>query len=122
LIFHFNQYRLFASNTLLCKKKTDSILESSSVSSYSSVLVGDQSIFVLYILRSPINFSSSNIGYFFAELNGLKFIGASLINYICLHKLSWSDNRILMVYCIASIGANISFAVSNTPWHIFVCK
>ena len=77
---------------------------------------------VLYILHPPINFSSANIGYMTAQFNGLKFIGASFINYVFLHKLGIPDIRILTIFPLAFIGFCLTLAFTTTAWEVFACK
>lgn len=77
---------------------------------------------VLYFLRPPINITPSFIGYWNAELNAAKFIGACIVNYVFLHKLKWTDVRLLVIYTVSLIGLSVCTAFTDTVWKVFVCK
>lgn len=87
-----------------------------------TVYVGFAGVALLYTLRPPINFTPTNIGYWTSELNATKFFGATLVNYFLLHKLKWTDIRVLIIYAASMIGLSISTAFSDTSWKIFVGK
>ena len=87
-----------------------------------TVYVGFAGVAVLFIIRPPTNFSPSSIGYWSAELNATKFIGATIVNYLFLHKLKWTDIRVLIIYTVSLMGLSISTAFSDTTWKVFVGK
>jgi len=83
---------------------------------------GYSAINVLYVLHAPLSFSSSFIGYLSAEVDGLIFLSALLLDYIFLHKLGWSDVKVLVIFCTSMIGFLISTALSDEVWKVFIGK
>lgn len=77
---------------------------------------------VLYVLHAPLNFPSSYIGFFAAEVDGLRFLSAVVLSYFFLHKLGWSDYTLMAVFCISMIGFLISIALSDVTWNVFACR
>eukprot|EP00111_Clytia_hemisphaerica_P018464 TCONS_00054640-protein len=84
------------------------------------MMAGSVSVLLLFILRPPISFSPANIGFFLAEAQAIKFIGSLFANYILIRVLGWTDNSILLIYGITSMGFYLSLAFSSTTWHIYL--
>ena len=87
-----------------------------------TVFTGINSITVFYVLHQPLNFRPSQIGYLFTEVNAMKFIGASLVNFILIHKMKWNDYSIIMMASLMYGGFTLSLALAQKEWHIYLGK
>ena len=85
-------------------------------------MAGSVSVLILFILRPPISFSPADIGFFLAEAQALKFMGSLIANYLLIRILGWTDNSILLIYGIMSIGFYLSLAFASTTWHVYLRK
>ena len=82
--------------------------------------VGD--ITVLYSKHSPLNFSPSLIGYFFAEFLFLKGVGVVLGIPLLTKVLKWSDFSIAIFGAFIATGFYLFIGFSSKIWMMFVGK
>ncbi|XP_020603497.1 solute carrier family 46 member 3-like [Orbicella faveolata] len=80
--------------------------------------VGD--ITVLYSKHSPLNFSPSLIGYFFAEFLFLKGVGVVLGIPLLTKVLKWSDFSIAIFGAFIATGFYPFIGFSSNRWMMFV--
>ena len=79
-------------------------------------------ITAIYSKHSPLNFSPSQIGYFFAEVLFLKGFGVVLGIPLMNKILNWSDLTITITGTCTSIGLNIFLGLASNEWMMFVGK
>ncbi|XP_065670243.1 proton-coupled folate transporter [Hydra vulgaris] len=83
------------------------------------VLMGILSILVLYFLHFPLNLSSSQIGYFFMEMNAARALGVLVMNTILIKYFHWRDFSFIILCGISYIGFSLFIALSSKIWHTF---
>ncbi|XP_057313269.1 proton-coupled folate transporter-like isoform X2 [Hydractinia symbiolongicarpus] len=82
--------------------------------------VAVNSVSILFMLHQPLNFAPSAIGYFLAGLNGVKFIGALLVNFILIHRYKWTDYSVILLASVMYCGFALSMGLANKYWHVYV--
>ena len=81
---------------------------------------GINSITVFFVLHSPLSFTSSQIGYLFTEINGVRFVGATIINLLFFIKLQVRDCYIIMLAALTYSGFTFMLGMSTTPLLVFL--
>jgi len=70
-------------------------------------------------MHAPLQFISTQIGYFLGEVMFVKFVGALLINAAIVHCIKLRDFYVMMISFATYAGLFISIGVSKTEWQIF---
>ena len=87
-----------------------------------SVFGGVGDVTLLYSKHSPLNFSPSLIGYFFAEFLFLKGVGVVLGIPLLTKVLKWSDFSIAIIGAFIATGFYLFIGFSSDRWMMFVGK
>ena len=87
---------------------------------FTPTLLGVNTIGVLYVLHAPLNFTPSHIGYLFAEVNAVRFIGACLVSVVLVSRFHMSDYLVVVMTSVAYVGLTLTLSVTSTSVHVFL--